>query len=259
MSVHSYNLPISKKSILESYIESYKILKYTDTNRIQFIPSGRFEIFFQLEERFLCKFDDKLGFIKRPMGFIGGLHTKAYYAKSTQKESKALLITFKPEMAKFVIPDYLNHFKNQTVSLEDFWGNDGRFLIERINNESNCENQFKIIEQFLLKRIQISDLKLKHIFREIIHENYSIDVKELAKISGVSYSYFRKIFKNEIGVSPKEYIRVIRINKAINQIKQNHKKPLTNLAYELGYYDQSHFIKDFKSFTDRTPKEYLNT
>jgi len=66
-----------------------------------------------------------------------------------------------------------------------------------------------------------------------------------------------KTLSTSVGLSPKEYSRNIRIAKARDSIKQLDNNSLTNIAYDLGYYDQSHFINQFKKVRGITPRKYL--
>ena len=66
----------------------------------------------------------------------------------------------------------------------------------------------------------------------------------------------RKKFKKQIGISPKQLGRVLRLQTALKMLL-NDNKNLTSIAYESEYFDQAHFIKDFKEFIGTTPKEFI--
>lgn len=71
-------------------------------------------------------------------------------------------------------------------------------------------------------------------------------------------SYYKKLerdFLKYVGYTPKYYYRIVRFNKAIRQMRLN-KNSLTSICYDCDYYDQSHFIKDFRQFTGTTPKHF---
>jgi methylphosphotriester-DNA--protein-cysteine methyltransferase len=65
------------------------------------------------------------------------------------------------------------------------------------------------------------------------------------------------VFKHFSGFSPKLFSRIIRFQSALNHYGKKEKK-LTEIAYDAGYYDQSHFIQDFKEFSGHSPKEYFS-
>ena len=61
----------------------------------------------------------------------------------------------------------------------------------------------------------------------------------------------------QIGISPKQLGKVIRLQTALKMLLNHKTETLTQIAYENEYYDQAHFIKDFKEFTGTNPKEFL--
>ena len=81
-------------------------------------------------------------------------------------------------------------------------------------------------------------------------------VEQLAARFNLSERQFNRKFKEYAGFSPKMYMRLTRLNKAIKQQAAN--KPLSRIAYECGYYDQSHFIHDVKTFTGYHPSFYFS-
>jgi AraC-like DNA-binding protein len=69
---------------------------------------------------------------------------------------------------------------------------------------------------------------------------------------------FERIFSEHIGISPKQYLKIIRFQFAIFQKQQNANMNLLDVSFKSGYYDQSHFINDFKSLSGLTPKQYFS-
>jgi transcriptional regulator GlxA family with amidase domain len=65
-------------------------------------------------------------------------------------------------------------------------------------------------------------------------------------------------FVKQIGMSPKQLGKVIRLQTALKMLLKQQSGSLTQIAYESEYYDQAHFIKDFKEFTGTNPKDFLN-
>ena len=65
-------------------------------------------------------------------------------------------------------------------------------------------------------------------------------------------------FRKQIGISPKQLGKAIRLQTTLNLLLNKKSETLTDIAYESDYFDQNHFIKDFKDLVGVTPKEYLN-
>jgi len=83
-------------------------------------------------------------------------------------------------------------------------------------------------------------------------------IQEISEKVNISQRQLERKFAELIGVSPKQYLRLTRIKKVIQMIEHNQSLNLTDIAYYCGYFDQAHFIKDFKHITDQTPSSYIN-
>lgn len=117
----------------------------------------------------------------------------------------------------------------------------------------------KLVEEHLLKELADYQGQAQHrltcLMRMIEQEpNYSI--QELADNLKVSVREVQRIFKQYVGVSPKTFLRVNKINQLKGRIANNDFSTLTELAIESGYFDQAHFIRDFKLFMQATPGQY---
>jgi len=86
------------------------------------------------------------------------------------------------------------------------------------------------------------------------HSNETLQVQHLADKCGMSYSYFAKLFKETYGRSCKEYIEYIRITKAEEMVLYSD-YPMSYIAQETGFADCSHFIRTYKKFRNKTPKQ----
>ena len=89
------------------------------------------------------------------------------------------------------------------------------------------------------------------------HLNPSVHYGQQLKEYGISERQFERKFLQTIGFTPSYYRRVLRFETALYRIQQGRFKSLADLAYELGYADQSHFNREFKQFSHLTPKELI--
>lgn len=93
-----------------------------------------------------------------------------------------------------------------------------------------------------------------------LYKNFnSISLHELAYHSNLSYRQFERLFKQKFGVSPKKFQRITRLQKTVKQVLLSSNKHYLSTALDNGYYDQSHFIKEFQSFTNLKPSQYFVT
>ena len=81
----------------------------------------------------------------------------------------------------------------------------------------------------------------------------------MLKRLNVSERQFERRFVRAVGVSPHHYIRIVRFQEAMRLIKANQFERLSDVAYDLNYVDQSHFIKDIKAFSGYTPTDLVKT
>jgi AraC-like DNA-binding protein len=149
---------------------------------------------------------------------------------------------------------------NQMPDLASLIGREGKELEEKMMLAENNSCRVRILSSFLEKRLATKQ-QLHHgvhaAIRYIIHMNFTLNVQQLAEKSCLSARQFERRFKEESGFSPKLYSRIIRFQSALNAYEKNSGKSLTGIAYECGYFDQAHFINDFREFSGYVPRQYF--
>lgn len=150
-----------------------------------------------------------------------------------------------------------NELFNLSLSLDDIFDKKSILEVEEKLVEVHTDKlRIKIIEQFLiaqLKEIQTDKLILKAI-RLIYETNGAIRIKELNEKLFISQSSFEKRFRKVIGTAPKKFASIVRFNTVLANLTET--KTLTEICYENNFFDQAHFIKDFKQFTGDTPENF---
>ena len=167
-------------------------------------------------------------------------------------------IEFNPRGAYRFFHFMLSDIQNQIYSLHEVLGNAGKRLIEQINNTTSTREKIVVLQQFLLNQLSLrnEDLIFDYCIEEIIASKGRIAIKELEKKTGYSSRWLNMKFNDKLGVSPKNLSSIIRFRQYYQAfISGNEKSFFRNDFYEL-YYDQSHFIKDFKRFTGLPPTKY---
>lgn len=145
-------------------------------------------------------------------------------------------------------------------------------LVEIFQTEDNFENRLKraftheeklsLTFEFLnllANRKQFGLEQLIYASNEIWESKGQIDIAELIQPCYMSRRKFERKFLEEVGVSPKAYAKIRRFSYICSIIAGKKKTKLKDVLFEGGYYDQSHFIKDFKYFAGRSPKLYMQT
>ncbi len=134
-----------------------------------------------------------------------------------------------------------------------------KYFINLINNNDRQKNIYKIKEHLTLKNTEYSvPLWLKNI-KEIIDLHFleTLQVSRLAKEANVHPAYLGKIFKAYFGTGIKSYQKQLKIHYAVSKITNNSGN-LTQIAYDSGFSDQSHFSRELKKTTTFTPKAISN-
>ena len=100
--------------------------------------------------------------------------------------------------------------------------------------------------------------KLQYAFNLLLN-NPEFSIKQICSHLDFGERHFHRIFSREFGVAPKRFQRLLRIRKVINMMNSGEFNKLTDIAYLAGYCDQAHCIRDFKSFTNMTPKAFIQS
>ncbi len=153
--------------------------------------------------------------------------------------------------------------KNQCIGLSDIMGRDILTLEEQLVEEQKIERIRKVMDSFFLERL--THLKTTHEIKRLSHAIKKIEqwgrdqlsIKELCRQTGYSMSTIERRMKKIVGITPKEFQRIIRFNRALQFINKNSLSlNWSRIALHFGYYDQAHFIKEFKQFYGKTPATF---
>lgn len=150
--------------------------------------------------------------------------------------------------------------KNEMPCLQILLGKEANDLEEKIMLAANNNQRVNILTAYLDSKIAGVKKQPPGVFetiQHIINTNGVINVEELAKSNFLSTRQFERNFARFAGFNPKLFSRIIRFQATLNQYG-NSEKSLTDIAYETGYYDQSHFIQDFKAFSGFNPRAYFS-
>lgn len=134
-------------------------------------------------------------------------------------------------------------------------------LAEQLSECPDRNAQYRLIEQTLLDRLHRSAFKpgpVHALLHQINKAAGAVPVVTLLAGVPLSQRQLERQFKRLVGVSPKQYSRIQRVGRARWQLKQSESVSLLDVAYSSGYFDQAHFIHDFKAVLGMTPGQYLN-
>ena len=152
---------------------------------------------------------------------------------------------------------------DQVVDFSSYHFEVATMLKNNIESATNCEARLLVLQELLIQRLQIQESKedvfVRQACRYITESEGGYSVAELVKLIGFSERQLERKFKNQVGITPKLLSRIMRFQKFIRIARDNPKLTLTDASLSCGYFDQSHFIRDFTKFAGVSPVNYLTS
>lgn len=150
-----------------------------------------------------------------------------------------------------------NELFNLSLSLDNIFDKKSVAEVEeKLSTATTDKHRIKVVEQFLIS--QLKDIETDKLIVEavklIYQTNGTIRIKELNEKLFISQSPFEKRFRKVVGTTAKKFASIVRFNAVLHNL--NNTKSLTEICYENNFFDQAHFIKDFKQFTGDTPENF---
>jgi AraC-like DNA-binding protein len=167
--------------------------------------------------------------------------------------STTVQVVFKPHALKTLLGINASRLSNGWTELHEFWAED---LESQLMEAKNEQERMTFLTNFLVAKFKQAKPRdtLVEESLHVIHTHIgSIHVKDVLAYVHLSERQFERRFTQTVGLSPHVYIRVKRFNEAIRLIKTGQFERLTDVACALNFFDQSHFIRDFKAFSGMTP------
>jgi AraC-like DNA-binding protein len=223
------------------------------------IPTQHMQLMFHYKHPFaVLQPDNSLNI--QPRTLISGL-SSTFSDVTTQGESGVIFVVFYPAGACHFLHFSLLDIENQSLPMADVLGNEVREVEEMLGEKNTPEQRVAVIEKFLIRKfspVPKYDYALLNSGIGLIHEHGGqISALQLADKLSVTTKSLERKFAEYIGKTPKQFIRLIRFEKILSDFSTLKDISLTSYAYQNGYFDQSHFIKDFKMFSGLSPKEFL--
>jgi AraC-like DNA-binding protein len=153
----------------------------------------------------------------------------------------------------------LHEILNQPLDAVHTFSNEINEVNEKLGEEFSFDKMINIVENFLVKKVTLAKeaLPIDRIFRLLLAAPGAFNIDKLARMSCLSVRQFERQFLDRLGISPSLFIRQARFNHAYHLKRNNPKMTWTSIAYECGYFDQMHLIRDFKMFSSFTPFHYF--
>lgn len=171
-----------------------------------------------------------------------------------------VIIRFLPQGAYPFLHFPVAELNNQVIEADLIFAQSVARLREQLLTADTTHYKFQLIYQWLLARFQPKYIPSDAVRYALYQIHQMPTLETLQNINhdvGYSQKHLIHLFKKYIGFRPKQYQQITRFNLALDQIAQGQKLHFTSLGYDCGYYDQAHFVKEFKKFTGFSPKRFL--
>ncbi len=182
-----------------------------------------------------------------------------FFVIDTAQQMSVIGVHFKPGGAFpfFKLP--AGEFHNQHLSLDLVWGTSAYELRDRLLEAPAPEAKFRILEESLLARASKPLLRhpaVNFALNEFGDLRRAGSIAQVTSQIGLSSRRFIDIFNDQVGLTPKLFCRVRRFQKVLRRIGMCREIDWTDMALACGYFDQAHFIHDFKAFSGLSPTAY---
>ncbi|MEQ1643800.1 MAG: helix-turn-helix domain-containing protein [Pyrinomonadaceae bacterium] len=253
---------VQPSPLLASYIKCYWALSIDALEAIAepetVLPDGTLEIVFNLADRFRrfhCNGQIEL----QPRAIVVGQMRR--FVKIQPTGAVDLFgVRFHTAGAYHFFKCGLNELTEKIVELDAIVGAGDRSLEDRIRSAATTADRIAIIESVLLDSIKAPNSNegvVEAVKVHIVRNDGVVLIHKTAREFGVSQRQLERHFQQMVGVSPKFYSRIIRLQSIIAATEFQRSDDLSGLALRFGFYDQPHFVREFTEFVGKSPTAYL--
>lgn len=253
---------IKPTGILAQFIKYYWVMEKSsleDDVCERVIPTGNIDLMFHYKNCFKVKCSDNNTY-NQAYSFVSGI-SNTYADVTSNGETGLICVTFHPFGAYNFFNFPLLEIENQNISLDCIFGNGSKEIYEQLCIAQSLNERIAIIENFLHGRLiekgEKDSLLIKTGIGLINQSKGQINTTRLSEKLSVTPKTLERKFSAMVGKTPKQFIKIVRFQNIINTFSIANSMNLTEMAYTNGFFDQSHFIKDFKSFSGYTPKDFF--
>ena len=193
-------------------------------------------------------------------GSFANFRMRRYLDVSMNPEIRFISLCFQTGAAYRFFPVAMQEVSDSSIGISDIWGGVASDLEEQIAGEASEAGKVRLVQDFLLQQLQRNSHggQIQHILDLVDRMKGQISVKDMARNTGNSERQLNRYFIRYVGISPKEYASMKRFIHSLKNLKDYPSDNLTGIAYKSGYYDQAHFIHEYRMFAGLTPGELLS-
>jgi AraC-like DNA-binding protein len=220
------------------------------------LPTGDVSLFVNLFEDEVRTYHGPGAAVRRTHGAVLLGPRARHQVIDTQEQRDLVEIDFELGGAAWFFGIPMSEARDEIVELDEVWGRDGAVLRERLLEASTPEEKLLILEETLLAHAVRPLAPDPPIALAVEQLERGVPVAEVVSRLGWLSKTFVRRFRDRIGLAPKEFSRVRRLQRVLREVAGDGETCWAQVAFEHGYYDQSHLVHDFRELTGITPTAY---
>mgnify|MGYP001187677854 CR=1 FL=1 len=217
-------------------------------------PTPQHSLFFYINDRIKVQKEGEAGFMLQPRSVVVGLQSSTV-SLDIGRSHKAVRVGFHPGGMYRLLGFSMAEMIDGSYDAANVFGNEIQEVNSRLQEAGSFDEIKEVIEKFLLMKVKLLKraLPFDNAMLELLRLNGNVPIEQIASLACLSLRQFERVSKERIGLSPKVFARLVRFSKAYRLRENFPQASWTSIAYECGYFDQAHFIRDFKEFAGVAP------
>jgi AraC-like DNA-binding protein len=215
--------------------------------RVELLPDGTTSLLFRVVR------DGCVGDVS-----VVGPRTRAVF-KTAPDVPLCVVVRFRPGAGTLLVGVPASDITDRFVRLDDIWGPEGASVCQRLLAASSPSRVVEELQRVLVARLERpfepASLWLARRAVRIWQLDHSVRVSRVAEELGITARHLRRAFIESVGIRPKEFVRMVRLQKAVRAAGNGTE--WARIAMDAGYYDQAHLNADFRDLLGITPTELL--
>ena len=168
-------------------------------------------------------------------------------------------VRFQPWGAHHFFEPPVSELSDQVVPAEDVWGDAVGELEDRLASAMDVRARTSLVEQFLISRLaRHQGRDVEGLVREVWKRKGDVRVGKLSRELGLTERTLERVFQDALGMPPKRYSRLTRFLHACSVLRKGRWSSLSEVGQACNYYDQAHFIDEFRTFAGMTPRQFVH-
>ena len=219
------------------------------------VPDGRPELIVHYRKPY-AEIDESGRARTQPRALLAGQLTRPLRIRA-DGPGGVIGVRFHPFGAQALVPVALRELTDARVSLDRFWPKAGSALAEQVARAPDTASRMRLVEAFVAERLVLrEDEVVRGCAQRIERALGEVEVDALARDAGIGRRQLERRFADAVGIGPALLASIFRFRRVFDVIERGGPRPWTEAALAAGYYDQSHFIREFRRFVGCTPTQF---